>query len=116
MFTYILTLAILGVIGSALKDCEVFMLSKRYNNNNYLDLLTNSNSQVESVPEYNNTDEFHSILKYFIKIYQNGEIDKETFETIVKHLSAVFIENEISERIDRILEGKIFRNYLMELI
>jgi len=61
---------------------------------------------------------YHHLIKYLVylvSLRRKGEIDNDVFEELVKRASAAFVESELSERIDRILEEKISPERLMSL-
>ena len=59
---------------------------------------------------------FQSLVKYLVKLRRNGDIDNEVFEELVRQATATFVETEISQRIDRVLENHISLDRLLELL
>jgi hypothetical protein len=51
-----------------------------------------------------------------VKLRRDGDIDNDTFEGLVRQAAATFVETEISERVDRVLEDKISFELLLELL
>ena len=63
----------------------------------------------------NHIDVFQSLVKYLVKLRRDGDIDKDVFEGLVRQAAATFVETEISERVDKVLEDKISFERLLEL-
>lgn len=66
---------------------------------------------------------FCNLVKYIVRLRRDGTIDDEMFEELVKRASALFVESEISEKIERVLENKSndylknkSNDYLMSLL
>jgi hypothetical protein len=59
---------------------------------------------------------FHNLVKYIVRLRRDGLIDDEVFGELIKRASAVFIEAELSEKIERVLEEKLSSEYLMDLL
>ncbi len=74
-------------------------------------------SGVQVIPTtHDHVEVFQSLVKYLVKLRRDGDIDKDTFEGLVRQAAATFVETEISERIDRVLESKISFERLLELL
>lgn len=58
---------------------------------------------------------FHSLVKYLVRLRREGTIDNEVFEELITMSSALFVEAEVTERIDKVLEDKVSTDSLMEL-
>lgn len=58
---------------------------------------------------------FCNLVKYIVRLRRDGTIEDEVFEDLVKRASALFIESEISEKINHVLENKS-NDYLMSLL
>jgi pentose-5-phosphate-3-epimerase len=65
---------------------------------------------------HDHVDAFQSVVKYLVKLRRDGDIDNDTFEGLVRQAAATFVETEISERVDRVLEDKISFERLLELL
>ena len=65
---------------------------------------------------HDHVEAFQSLGKYLVKLRRDGDIDNDTFEGLVRQAAATFVETEISERIDRVLENKISLDRLLELL
>ena len=59
---------------------------------------------------------FQNLVKYLVELRRNGDIDNDTFEGLVRQATATFVETEISERIERVLESKISLDRLLEFL
>ena len=65
---------------------------------------------------HDHVESFQSLVKYLVKLRRDGDIDNDTFESLVRQSAANFVENEISERIDMVLENKISLDNILELL
>ncbi|MEA1933467.1 MAG: hypothetical protein U9N60_03430 [Thermodesulfobacteriota bacterium] len=65
---------------------------------------------------HDHVEAFQSLVKYLVKLRRDGDINNDTFEGLVRQAAATFVETEISERIDRMLESKISFERLLELL
>ena len=65
---------------------------------------------------HDHVEAFHSLTKYLVRLRRDGDIDNDTFEGLVRQAAAIFVEAEVSECIDRVLENKISLNRLLELL
>ncbi|KAF3978775.1 MAG: hypothetical protein HFP77_00175 [Methylococcales symbiont of Iophon sp. n. MRB-2018] len=70
---------------------------------------------LHDVESQRHVEGFHSLVKYLVRLRREGTIDNEVFEELMAMSSALFVEAEVTERIDKILEDKISTDYLMEL-
>jgi hypothetical protein len=59
---------------------------------------------------------FHNLVQYLEGLHRDGDIDDNTFEGLVSHGVATFVEAEISERVDRVVESKISLERFLELL
>ena len=59
---------------------------------------------------------FQNLVKYLVRLRRDGDIDDDTFEGLVTQAAATFVEAEVSDRIDRVLESKISFERLLELL
>jgi hypothetical protein len=59
---------------------------------------------------------FQNVIKYLVKLRRDGDIDDETFNGLVKQAAAAFVETEISDRVDRVLEDKLSIGNFMEFL
>lgn len=57
----------------------------------------------------------HHLVTYLVRLRREGTIDNEAFNALITMGSALFVEAEVTERIDRILEYKM-PDYLKELL
>jgi hypothetical protein len=79
--------------------------------------LNSMPTEVRFLPNsHNHVEAFQTIVKYLVKLRRDGDIDNDTFEGLVKQTASNFVETEISERIDRVLESKISLDRLLELL
>ena len=65
---------------------------------------------------HDHVEAFQSLVKYLVKLRRDGDVDNDTFEELVRQAAAAFVETEISERIDKVLENKISLDRLLELL
>ena len=65
---------------------------------------------------HDHVEAFQGVVKYLVKLRRDGDLDNDTFEGLVRQAAATFVETEISERIDRVLESKISLDRLLELL
>ncbi len=56
---------------------------------------------------------FYGLVKYLARLRREGAIEDEVFEELVKRASALFIEAELTERIDKIIENKLLPEILL---
>lgn len=56
---------------------------------------------------HSNIEAFQSLVKYLVKLRHNEDIDNNTFEGLMQQATATFVETEISERIERVLESRL---------
>jgi hypothetical protein len=59
---------------------------------------------------------FYSLVKYIVRLRTEDAIDDNTFEELVRLSTSVFVETEISERVNRFLNEKISIDSLMEIL
>ncbi|MBT8419872.1 MAG: hypothetical protein KJO08_03325 [Gammaproteobacteria bacterium] len=50
---------------------------------------------------------FNNLVKYLVRLWRDGTLDDDDFGELVKMVSAVFIEAEISNRVENILDGAV---------
>ena len=65
---------------------------------------------------HDHVEAFQSLVKYLLKLRRDGDIDNDTFGGLVRQAAATFVETEVSERIDKVLESKISFERLLELL
>ena len=65
---------------------------------------------------HDHVEAFQSLVRYIVKLRRDGDISNDTFEELVRQATAIFVETEISDRIDRVLENKISLDRLLELL
>ncbi len=65
---------------------------------------------------HDHVEYFQSLIKYLVKLRRDGDIDNDTFEGLVCQSAANFVESEISQRIDIVLENKISLDNILELL
>jgi len=58
---------------------------------------------------------FQSLVKYLIRLRQDGDIDNDTFDKLVRQIAATSAEVKISKRIDRVL-NKISLDRLSKIL
>jgi len=68
-----------------------------------------------AIYSHNRREFFQNIIKYLLRLRENGDIKDDTFDYFVKKITAEFIEIELSERINKILKNKTLFNHLGEL-
>ena len=86
---------------------------KSYNNI----FLSHRKKRVKSfLPEHNYIKSFQYFIEYLVKLRRNKDIDNKTFEGLVKQAAASFVETEISNRINTVLNNKICLDQLLELL
>ena len=91
------------------------MLSTRQNKPINLFAYRGSILQKRQDARHAHIEGYHHLIKYLVSLRRKGEIDNDVFEELVKRASAAFVESELSERINRILEEKISPERLMSL-
>jgi len=52
-------------------------------------------------------------VKYLVKLRRDGTLNDDDFSELVRMASAILIETEISDRVDRILEKKNLDDLLL---
>ncbi len=77
--------------------------------------LRKKKTYLRDVESQRHVEGFHSLVKYLVRLRREGTIDNEVFEELMTMSSSLFVEAEVTERIDKILEDKISTDYLMEL-
>jgi ribosomal protein L19E len=65
---------------------------------------------------HDHVEAFQSLIKYLVRLRRDGDIDNKTFDNLVRQAAASFVETEVSERFDRVLEGRISFDRLLELL
>ena len=65
---------------------------------------------------HDHVEAFQSLVKYIVKLRRDGDINNDTFEELVRQAAAIFVETEISDRIDRVVESKFSLDKLLELL
>jgi hypothetical protein len=58
---------------------------------------------------------FSALVKYLVKLRRDGTLNDEHFSELVKIASAAFIEAEISDRVESVLENKALDDLLLSL-
>ncbi|OQY01490.1 MAG: hypothetical protein B6I26_03960 [Desulfobacteraceae bacterium 4572_130] len=67
-----------------------------------------------SLPRHNHIKGFQYFVKHLIKLHQNKDIDNKTFQRLIKQAAASFVETEISNRINTVLNNKISLDQLLK--
>ncbi len=50
--------------------------------------------------------DFNDMVNHLVKLYQKGSISKEALTAVLKHTSCVYIESEITDRIEQAFRNK----------
>ena len=58
---------------------------------------------------------FSCLVRYAVKLRREGYLDDNEFQTIVTQATANFVESEISQRVDTIINNKFFQEKLLEV-
>jgi hypothetical protein len=58
---------------------------------------------------------FTSLIKYLVRLRRDGTLDDHDFGELIRIASAAFIESELNEKIDRVLESHIPQNVFLGL-
>jgi len=58
---------------------------------------------------------FNNLVKYLVKLRRDGTVNDDDFRELVRMASAAFIEAEISDRVERVLEKKTLDDILLGL-
>ncbi len=61
-------------------------------------------------------DSFNSLVKYLVALRRDDTIDDEVFGALVKRAASMFVEAEITGRIDNILDRKASMNYILSTL
>jgi len=64
---------------------------------------------------HHHVEGFYGLVKYLVRLRHEGAIEDEVFEELVKRVSALFIEAELTERIDKIIENKLSPEILLDI-
>ena len=56
---------------------------------------------------------FNNLVKYLVRLRRDGTLGDDDFAEIVKLASTVFIEAEVSDRVDSVLENKNLNEILL---
>ncbi len=59
---------------------------------------------------------FNSLVKYLVTLRRDNTIDDDVFGELVKRAASMFVEAEVTERVDNILDRKVSTNYLWSLL
>lgn len=81
-----------------------------------LPTLTMRDKKGDTIIEssYSNAALFRSIIKYLEKLRKDGEIDEDTFNKLLHHCVAYFVEKNISDIFENILKNKPYLNCFLE--
>jgi hypothetical protein len=60
-------------------------------------------------------DGFNNLVKYLVRLRRDGTLSDDDFSELVKMASAIFVETEISDRVESILENKNLDNLVLGL-
>jgi len=69
----------------------------------------NLREQSRSVLRESNLERLKIALSYFSYLKRQGTIEEQTFEVLVKYACSLFIENEVEEKIESVLERKLMQ-------
>lgn len=58
---------------------------------------------------------FNNLLKYLVRLRRDGTLEDDDFSELVKIASAAFIEVEILDKVENVLENKGIDDYLLGL-
>lgn len=58
---------------------------------------------------------FSNLLKYLVRLRREGTLDDDDFGEVVRIASAAFIESEVTEKVERVLESKVPNDVLLRL-
>jgi len=90
------------------------MSALRYKDSSML-FFRKKNTHLRDVESQQHVEGFHNLVKYLVRLRREGTIDNAVFEELMTMSSTLFVEAEVTDRIDKILEDKISTDYLMEL-
>ena len=62
-----------------------------------------------------NVESLKGTLSYFSQLHSKGEISDQAFEALVRYACAIFIENEVEERVQEALEHKLTQFWNLKL-
>ncbi len=65
---------------------------------------------------HSHIDGFNSLVKYLVTLRRDDTIDDETFAELVKRAAAMFVEAEITERVENILDRQLPMDYILGLL
>lgn len=58
-------------------------------------------------------ESFQNLVKYLVRLRRDGILDDDDFSTLVKMASAVFVEAEVADKVEKFLQNKAPVDYLL---
>ena len=83
---------------------------------NQMALLFGPKKRVSALTDtHKHIEGFTSLVKYLVRLRRSGTLDDQDFGELIRISSAAFIESELNEKIDRVLENHIPHNVFLGL-
>jgi len=80
-------------------------------------LLPSTTASRRTEHAHDHIESFTSLVKYLVRLRRDGTLDDEDFAQLVKMVSTAFVESEIADRVDSILDNKALnRAYLLSAL
>lgn len=80
----------------------------------FLTMMSRAN-QIQESENRDHLETFQNLIKYIVRLRRAGMLDDNAFSELISQATGVFVENEISERIENVIENKIPYNILPSL-
>jgi len=62
---------------------------------------------------YDHIENFQNLVKYLVRLRNDGDINSNVFEGLVRQATACFVEDDIANRIDRVFSKNISLNNIL---
>lgn len=72
--------------------------------------------RTSALSTHRHIEGFNSLVKYLVSLRRDATIDDEVFGELVKRAAASFVESEVTERIDSILDRKLPLDYILGIL
>ncbi len=79
-------------------------------------IFNNNPAPNSALNTHDQTEGYYAFINFLVKARRDGEIDDSVFEELIKQASASLIENEISKRVDRVLDKKFSMERWLSLL
>jgi predicted transcriptional regulator len=69
--------------------------------------LSIGKSELNSLSRNENVKIFQGVIEYLSELRRSGQVDNRTFDYLIKRAATQFVEAEISDRVQSVMDTKI---------